>query len=162
MLKPVRWFFIINIMCDSTTQLNSRTEYELNLQKLKSIHHSKCIFTVNPPVSDLLLRFNDKGSLLGEFTCNGHHQGYDHMVHGGIIAAIIDAAMVQCLMGHGIVAYTADMSIRYCKPVMIGLQAMLEASVETVKLGLLYMMRCEILQNNKLVVRATGKFFKAK
>jgi hypothetical protein len=140
----------------------SRADYELNLQTLKALHHSRCLFNLNPPVPDLLFRFNDQGLLLGEFTCNGYHQGYDNMVHGGVISSIVDASMVQCLMGHGIVGYTADFSIKYHKPVMIGRKATLETSVVAVNLGLLYTMRCEIVQDHKLVVQATGRFFKVK
>lgn len=140
----------------------SSADYELNLQTLKGLHHARCLFNLHPPVPDLLLRFNDQGMLLGEFTCNGYHQGYDDMVHGGVISAIVDASMVQCLMGHGIVGYTADFSIKYRKPVMIYRKATLETSVVAVNLGLLYTMRCEIAQDHKLVVQATGRFFKVK
>jgi acyl-coenzyme A thioesterase PaaI-like protein len=43
------------------------------------------------------------------------------MVHGGVLAAIIDSSMAQCLMGHEVVAYTAELSIKYRKPVLIQL-----------------------------------------
>jgi hypothetical protein len=140
----------------------SSVDYELNLQKLKALHHSRCLFNLHPPVPDLLFWFNDQGLLLGEFICNGYHQGFDDMVHGGVISAIVDASMTQCLMGHGIVGYTADFSIKYRKPVMICRKATLETSVVAITRGLLYTMQCEIVQDRKLVVQATGRFFKVK
>jgi len=150
------------IIGDSLNRLDDSTDYEQSLQKLKSLHHSQCLFNRNPPVPDLRFRFNDEGVLHGDFTCAGYHQGYDNMVHGGVIAAIIDASMTQCLMGHGIVGYTTDLSIKYRKPVFIRRKANLETSVKEVKMGLLYSMRCEIVQDHNLVVQATGRFFKVK
>jgi len=137
--------------------------YERNLKQLKDIHHSQCLFNRQPSiVPELRFYFSDSGDLLGEFTCNGSLQGYDEMVHGGVIAAIIDASMAQCVMGHGVVGYTADLSVRYRKPVMIRTKTALKTSITAVKCGLLYSMNCEITQGEKLVVSATGRFFKVK
>jgi acyl-CoA thioesterase FadM len=70
--------------------------------------------------------------------------------------------MAQCVMGHGVVGYTADLSVRYRKPVMIRTKTALKTSITAVKCGLLYSMNCEITQGEKLVVSATGRFFKVK
>jgi acyl-coenzyme A thioesterase PaaI-like protein len=99
---------------------------------------------------------------LGEFSCGRYHQGYDAMTHGGVVAAIIDAAMVQCLMGHGIVGYTTDLSIRYRKPVMILQPTLVEAWIAGIRVGCLYSMKCEVFQNGKVAVRATATFYKTK
>ena len=137
--------------------------YEENLKRLRDIHHSQCLFNRQPSiVPGLRFSFNDSGALLGEFTCNGFQQGYDEMVHGGVIAAIIDASMAQCLMGHDVVGYTADLSIKYRKPVMIRKKTTTTTSITAVNCGVLYSMKCEIIQNRNLVVQATGRFFKVK
>jgi acyl-coenzyme A thioesterase PaaI-like protein len=84
------------------------------------------------------------------------------MVHGGIISAVIDASMAQCLMGHGIVGYTSDLSIRYRKPLMINNAAALRTSITQINVGVLYTMSCEITQNHQRAVSSTGKFFKVR
>jgi hypothetical protein len=95
------------------------SDYESNLKTLKDIHHSQCLFNCNPPVPDFRLWFDDGGILFGEFTCTQDHQGYNGVAHGGLVAAIIDSSMVQCLMGHGVVGYTTYLSIKYRKPIVI-------------------------------------------
>ena len=121
------------------------------------------MFSREPPIiPGLHFEFDDKGNLHGAFICNGSQQGYDGMVHGGVIAAIIDAAMARCLMGHGVVGYTADLTVKYRKPVMIDTEATLKASVFTVNCGLLYSMDCEITQKRNIVVQAQGRFVKVK
>lgn len=143
-----------------TEHTYSREEFEQKLNHLKALHHSQCLFNSQTPVvPGLQFRFDDSGILHGEFTCNGYHQGYDNMVHGGVIAAIIDASMAQCLMGHGVVAYTAKLSIRYRKPVLIRKQAVIKTSIENVDAGLLYTIKTTIMQDQKLVVQGTGRFF---
>jgi len=133
--------------------------YEANLLALKARHHARCLFNRNPPVPELAFRFNAGGRLLGEFRCTDAHQGYDRMVHGGVIAAIVDASMAQCLMGHGIVGYTTDLSIKYRKPVALECTATLETAFEETAMGCLHSMRCEIVQDRARVVQARGRFY---
>jgi acyl-coenzyme A thioesterase PaaI-like protein len=42
------------------------------------------------------------------------------VVHGGILASVLDDAMANCLWMRGITAVTAKMSLRYREPVPIG------------------------------------------
>lgn len=49
-----------------------------------------------------------------------NHQGYDGVVHGGILASVLDDAMANCLWLQGITAVTAKMSLRYREPVPVG------------------------------------------
>jgi acyl-coenzyme A thioesterase PaaI-like protein len=132
------------------------------LDELKKIHHNKCVFKRNPPVEGLSFRFRDDGNLVGEFVFTDDYQGYDGMAHGGIVAAVIDAAMTQCLMGHGVVAYTTDLAIRYQKPVKIDTPSVLEATIKESRRGLLYALECKLKQGTEVKVRATGRFYKVR
>lgn len=104
--------------------------------------------------------FDDEGKLSGQFELGKELQGYEGMVHGGVIAAIIDASMAQCLMGHDIVAYTADLSVRYRRPVTVETPFDICTSLTCSRSGFLYWLESEIKQNAVLSVKATGKFFK--
>lgn len=108
--------------------------YQKRLENFKSMHHSQCVFNKKSPVSSLRFRFKDGGVLSGEFTCSEEHQGYDRMVHGGILAAIVDASMAQCLMGHDVVAYTTDLNLKYRNAILINQLVFLETSIEKVNI----------------------------
>jgi len=137
--------------------------YEQNLKRLRDVHHSQCLFNRQPPFAHgLHFWFDDSGILHGKFNCNENHQGYDEMVHGGVIASIVDASMAQCLMGHGIVGFTTDLSVKYRKPVMINTHTILTTKIEQVNCEVLYSMKCEMYQNRILVVEGTGRFYKIK
>jgi acyl-coenzyme A thioesterase PaaI-like protein len=137
--------------------------YEANRQRLRDIHHSQCLFNRQlSMVPGVQFLFDDSGILHGTFICSKEQQGYDRMVHGGVIAAVIDASMAQCLMGHDVVGYTTNLAVKYRKPVMICTKTVLETSITAVSCDLLYSMKCEIFQNRNLVVSATSRFFKVK
>ena len=138
----------------------SKTNYERTFKKLQAAHHSRCLFRNNPPVDNLRFSFSEDGALTGSFVCSPEHQSYDGIVHGGIIAAIIDASMAQCCMGHGIVAYTCDLSIRYRNPVKIATVAQLKTRIVGKALGVLFSLECHITQDNHVHVEAAGRFFR--
>ena len=142
------------------TSLKVSSWYESNRRQFQATHHSQCLFNRDPAiVPGLRFEFDDFGVLRGEFKCNGYQQGYDQLVHGGVIAAIIDASMAQCLMGHGIIGYTADLAVRYRKPVKIRTATRLETSIMSVKRNL-YALKCTLTQYETCFIEADGKFFK--
>ncbi|MFP4242810.1 MAG: PaaI family thioesterase [Chitinispirillaceae bacterium] len=140
---------------------SGRNQFENTLALQKKIHHSRCLFNRESLLSGLNFRFSESGTLKGEFECGGEYQGYDGMVHGGVIAAIIDASMAQCLMGHGIVAYTADLSVRYRRPVMVDSPAVVRTSLSHSRSGIIYKMESMIRQQSTPVVSAKGTFYSA-
>jgi uncharacterized protein (TIGR00369 family) len=67
----------------------------------------------------------DDGSLLARFTGADPHQGYPGRMHGGVISAIMDETMGRAIMiahGEAIWGVTAELSIRFLKPVPLGVE----------------------------------------
>jgi acyl-coenzyme A thioesterase PaaI-like protein len=133
-------------------------DYEKQLSKISAIYHSRCVFKHNPPVENLRFYFSDDGILCGKFIPSHVHQGYNSMVHGGIIAAVIDASMAQCLMGHGIIAYTAELSVRYKKPVFIHESVELRTKIVEDFKGKMFRLESCIVQNDLIKAKANAKF----
>lgn len=129
---------------------------------LKKKYHSKCIFyDLHSFIGrDLEVGFDKNGDLVGYFFCHERYQGYDGMVHGGILSALLDTAMVQCLMGHGVVAYTARMNIRYIDPVKIGQRVKIFSSIKQVHFNKLYKLVAGITQDRKDYAVAHASFYK--
>ena len=52
------------------------------------------------------------------FQFRPEHVGFKQTIHGGLIATVLDEAMVwACGVGAGQFAYSAEMTVRYLKPV---------------------------------------------
>lgn len=48
------------------------------------------------------------------------YEGYHGVIHGGIIATLLDEAMANIMVHQGLLAVTADMNVKYRKPLPIG------------------------------------------
>lgn len=69
----------------------------------------------------LRLRFADDGEAIrAEFTPGPQYQGYEGVLHGGIIAAALDDAMANLFHRRGRETVTARLEIRYRRETPIG------------------------------------------
>jgi uncharacterized protein (TIGR00369 family) len=68
-----------------------------------------------------------EGRARARFQPERRHQGWHGVLHGGIIAALLDEAMAQCAKRTGKEAVTASLSIRYRAPAPIGEPLVAEA-----------------------------------
>jgi uncharacterized protein (TIGR00369 family) len=64
----------------------------------------------------------DQGHVVAEYTVAEQYQGYPGVVHGGVIAAMLDEALGRAAMieDHNRFWVTAKFEIRYRKPVPVG------------------------------------------
>ena len=81
------------------------------------------------------------------------------MLHGGVLCAILDGAMTNCLFAHGCIAVTADFHVRFRHPVSTDQTASVQAWVSR-STSCLYELHAEIVQNNQVKTTATGKFMR--
>jgi uncharacterized protein (TIGR00369 family) len=69
----------------------------------------------------LRLRFTEEGDgVRAEFTPGPHYQGYEGVVHGGIVAAALDDAMAQLFHMKGQESVTAKLEIRFRRETPVG------------------------------------------
>jgi uncharacterized protein (TIGR00369 family) len=85
-------------------------------------------------------------------------QSYEGIVHGGILACIADAAMVNVVYQQcGSRPLTCRLKLRYKDSVHVGEQLVAEASLVRVKHGLAWA-DCRIEAEGRLCVQATAAF----
>ena len=68
-------------------------------------------------------------AIKGEFTPRPEYQGYQGITHGGIIATLLDEAMVRLAFELGIYTVTAWMEIRYTSPLATGEKVYVSANI---------------------------------
>jgi uncharacterized protein (TIGR00369 family) len=69
------------------------------------------------------------GKIISEFTPSPLHQGYKNITHGGIITALLDEAMIKAAMAWGAAPVTAEISVRFRKPLIAGERSRIEAEI---------------------------------
>lgn len=92
-----------------------------------------------------------------DYTPSIWHQGYDGVIHGGILATILDEAMAHSLLARGIQAVTAKLSLRYKAPMAMGVTARVTAWV-TAERGRLAETRAELAVAGKVIAEAEAVF----
>lgn len=76
----------------------------------------------NPIGLRLDFELDASGILRSRFVPRRELQGYRFQVHGGIVAVFLDELMVRLLYMIGIPAVSAEMTVRYLKPIRVGVE----------------------------------------
>jgi acyl-coenzyme A thioesterase PaaI-like protein len=133
---------------------------QANLDRIHAQEHGMCVITGphNPTGLKLKFKVQPDGSVVAVFNCSTALQSYANVLHGGVISAILDSAMVNALFAIGIVAVTATLELRYLAPTVTGRFAMARAWTESAAAHPLYVQRAELVQDDKVMVEAKAKF----
>ena len=99
------------------------------------------------------------GSVSASFHGHSALEGYPGLLHGGVIAALLDGAMTNCLFARGIRALTVELKVRYHAGVVAAEESLLRAWMEDDTSGL-FQLRAELRQGGTVKANATGKFMK--
>lgn len=121
--------------------------------------HPECFACAPIHEQGLHLQFESSGI---QTTCraeiNSVHQSYDGIVHGGIIATLIDATMIQCLHNaFGSNPLTCRLDIRYRETVAVDSAVTVSACV-TSRRGKHCWAHATIMQHGRVCVTARGIF----
>lgn len=121
--------------------------------------HSRCVVCGRPGPVGLGLAFQVQadGSVTACFDCHEDFEGYDGMLHGGVISAIADGAMTNCLFACGITAVTAELKVRFRHPIELGTSLIVVARI-TRRSEPLFLVEAELTQSGQLKAKASGKF----
>jgi len=92
----------------------------------------------------LQLTFTEKDESYSTiFTAGPQHQGYDGIMHGGLVSTVLDEVMAGYLYAKGFNAVTAKLEVRFRKPTPIGQQLTVIARIAN-KRGTMYELVSEI------------------
>lgn len=107
------------------------------------------------------LRFGQSGvdGVSAEWYCEDRYQSYPGIIHGGVIATILDSAMTNCLLLKGIAAVTADMNVEYREPLRVGSMVTVKASLVRSR-SPLFVLEAEVVQNDLVIARASARFMR--
>jgi uncharacterized protein (TIGR00369 family) len=86
----------------------------------------------NPSGLQLEFRY-ERGKAFTEFLAEKIHQGFKGIVHGGIITAVLDEAMVKAVLAGGTEAVTAEIVVRFKAPLYTGERSFIEAEVREIE-----------------------------
>jgi uncharacterized protein (TIGR00369 family) len=130
-----------------------------SLKAIRNRIHPRCV--ICSPANPMGLAQNfvlqPDGSVESTFVGSQMYEGYPGLLHGGVIAALLDGAMTNCLFAQGVQALTGELTIRYREPVSAG-DLMTVCAHLTESRGALHLLRAELRQDGRAKATALGKF----
>ena len=103
-------------------------------------------------------RDDELGRIRGRFSLGEQFQGAPGFVHGGIIATVLDEVMSKVNLFRGVTAVTAELSVKYLKPVRVG-QKLIVEGFEVLQDGRNLFREGEIRNTGgEILAHGTGRF----
>lgn len=133
---------------------------QATLERLRAAEHPRCLLCGPAGGRGLALAFEVQpdGAVAAAVAFPGVLEGYPDVLHGGVTAAVLDAAMTNALFSVGVVAVTAELTVRYVAPVSLAKGAVVRGSVERLGAHTLCLVRAELEQEGAVVARASARF----
>jgi uncharacterized protein (TIGR00369 family) len=95
-----------------------------------------------------------------DVTATEAYAGYKNILHGGIIATLLDEIMIKALLAEGILSVTAEITVRLKKPVFSGDRLHLEGK-KTKERGTVYSASGRMInQHGETVAEAVATYVK--
>ena len=123
--------------------------------------HPFCFVCSGSNPMGLALRYEPQtdGSITASFLGHCALEGYSGLLHGGVIATLLDGAMTNCLFARGVRGLTAELEVRYLDRVAAAEEVRLRAWLED-DARELFQLRAELTQGGAVKAHATGKFMR--
>jgi uncharacterized protein (TIGR00369 family) len=131
------------------------------LRATRSEAHPNCVVCGTANNRGLRLEFREceDGSVYASFDCTTAYEGYANILHGGVVSALLDGAMTNCLFAHGHPGVTAELVVRFRHPVRTGAPATVRAWIERYAPPL-HVLKAELVQHEQIKATASGKFLR--
>lgn len=109
------------------------TEHAASQISVRDDHNCFGCGASNPWGLHLLFFAEPEGAVYAHWTPVVNHQGYEGMVHGGIISTVFDEVMAWAITNAGIWAVTGRLNATFRKPVEIGVPTIARAEIVSVQ-----------------------------
>jgi acyl-coenzyme A thioesterase PaaI-like protein len=146
-------------MQDTTVENEEENISVTDIQVAGVESHANCLLCGHANPNGLKLQFeeNANGEVSTVFQGKPELQGYGEIMHGGVISALLDSAMTNCLFKKGIEAFTGELRVRYLKPVPCTDELIIRAWV-TFSHSPFFQLRSEVTSNDVKMAWAEAKF----
>lgn len=129
---------------------------------MRELPHTRSCFVCgeeNP--LGLRLRFETDGTVVKtRFTPRPEHAGFKDVIHGGILATLLDEIMVwACAVKTRKFGFCAEMNVRFQRSAVPGMELMVEAQLVSDRRGKIFEAKSEVKNSaGEVLATATGKY----
>lgn len=105
----------------------------------------------------LVFRVTAGGGVAAQWQCPAGYESFEGILHGGIIATVLDSAMVHALFAHGVSARTGSLNLRYRVPAVAEAYFTVTAELDH-SYPPLYVVNATLAHAGTVCATARGKF----
>lgn len=133
---------------------------QIRLDSAKFKQHPHCVvcWDRHPFGLQVDYRVTSPGTVEGIFGCGKSYEGYENILHGGIVSSLLDGAMASCALAMGLQAYTVELKVRFRGAVAIGVPATIRGQWLRGSAPL-HLLQASLEQHGKVLASARAKFF---
>jgi acyl-coenzyme A thioesterase PaaI-like protein len=124
-------------------------------------HTHSCFVCGDSNPHGLRLRFHTDGArVTARFKPCEHHIGFKGVVHGGVIATVLDEIMVwSCAVSAERFAFCAELNVRFLNPLSPGEEVLVSSELVANRRNRIFEVRADArTMAGKILVEATGKY----
>jgi len=124
---------------------------------------SECFVCGDENSCGLKARFyvQEDGSVTTEYRVEERFVGYAEVLHGGILASLLDEVMIKAVLKDGILAVTAAMEVKFKRPIYVDQIIKLSGRVKECK-GRVYKTEGIARVNGEIAGTASGTYVQAR
>ncbi len=128
------------------------------------VKYSECFVCGDRNSSGLHAEFfeMDDGTVISEITADERFQGYKDVLHGGILSAMLDEVMIKAVLAKGVYAVTAEMIIKFKRPVFTGQKIEFTGSISETGRRIIRTVGRAVNDQGEVVASAVGTYLEVK
>jgi acyl-coenzyme A thioesterase PaaI-like protein len=123
------------------------------------VRYRGCFVCGQDNVIGLNLDFHSGGEVTRtKWLPDNRHEGYKGIVHGGLLAAVLDEVMIKAALAKDIRCVTASMEVKYKAPAEVGDELQFEGRMTEQKGRIILTIGSVRNSKGVVVAQATGKY----
>ena len=132
---------------------------QMRLDASKFSRHPHCVVCWERHPFGLQVDYRATGAhtVEGRFGCGKSYEGYESVVHGGIVSSLLDGAMASCILARGLEAYTVELRVRFRSAVATGIPAIIRGQWLQ-SAGPIHILHATLEQAGQIKASARAKF----
>jgi acyl-coenzyme A thioesterase PaaI-like protein len=123
------------------------------------VRYRGCFVCGQDNIIGLNLNFHSDGETVRtKWFPDRRHEGYKGIVHGGLLAAVLDEVMIKAILAKDIRCVTASMEVKYKAPAEVGDELLFEGRMTEQKGRIILTVGWARNSKGIVVAQATGKY----
>jgi len=130
---------------------------------MKEVHkYSNCFICGEKNIHGLKAKFYyDGNEVFTEIVTSRDFEGYREIFHGGVVSSLLDEVMIKAILARDIYAVTAEMTVRFLKPVWVDKKVKFVGKVVKNRGRIFHTEGKALAENGDILAEASGKYVEA-